>query len=127
MDVQALPAPTDAQLRHLANLANGRGCPAVVANVLERIAAGRRVTGHDVHYVTRSREDARNFYARLRAAGLDILPAPIRPCEESAIELHGDVRVSLVRAAGELAEVIDDNAARMSTAELAYGHELGWH
>jgi hypothetical protein len=129
MDVQALPTPTASQLRHLANLARGRGCPADVASVLERIAAGRRVTGHDVHYVTRDREGSRNLHARLRAAGLDVLPGSggTPPQEASAIELHGDVRVALVRAAAELADVIDDNAARLSTAELAYGHELGFH
>jgi hypothetical protein len=129
MDVQALPTPTDAQLRHLADLARGRGCPAGVGDVLERIAAGRYVTGHDVHYVTRDREGARNLYARLRAAGLDILPGSggTPPQPATAVEAHGGVRVALVRAAAELADVIDDNAARLSDAELAYGHELGFH
>jgi hypothetical protein len=143
MSIETLPTPTSAQLRHLAGLAAGRGCPADVASVLERIAAGRYVTGHDVHYVTRSREGARNLYARLRAAGLDILPGsggtPPQPATAveahggtppqpaTAVEAHGGVRVALVRAAAELADVIDDNAARLSDAELAYGHELGFH
>jgi hypothetical protein len=129
MDVQSLPTPTDAQLRHLSNRSAGRGCPADVASVLERIAAGHYVTGHDVFYVTRTREGARNLYARLRAAGIDLMPGSggVPPQEASAIELHGDVRVSLVRAAAELADVLDDNAARLADAELAYGRELGFH
>jgi hypothetical protein len=129
VSIETLPAPTPAQLRHLANLAAGRGCPADVASVLERIAAGRYVTGHDVHYVTRTREGARNLHARLRAAGLDIMPGSggTPPQEASAVELHGDVRISLVRASAELADVVDDNAARLADAELAYGRELGFH
>ena len=37
MSIETLPTPTPAQLRHLANLAAGRGCPADVASVLDQI------------------------------------------------------------------------------------------
>jgi hypothetical protein len=120
------PAARDA----LRALAAGRGCPAGVAEVLDRIASGRAVTSHDIAYVTGDMDDSQNFYARIRAAGVDVAPGdmPMRRALDRPSEVmrwtmaRGPVR----RAARDLAAAIDHAAEVIAAADIRYARALGW-
>jgi hypothetical protein len=120
--------PTVSQAQWLRELAGGKACGAAVGYTLERFAAGKVVTSHDIYYVTRERADADSLFARLRAAGVDIDPmvtfnSRSRPPEPVALRA---VRDGLRDAARAYVTTLDACAERVATADREYAAALGW-
>lgn len=126
-----------AERARLRKISHGKGCGAGVSSVLERLADGRHITSHDVFYVTRTSDGARDFYARLRAAGLDIpagdvnIPYGADPARNPDVYPATVVSLVLVRselqaAARNLVTELDRAAERIAAADKAYGKALGF-
>jgi hypothetical protein len=126
---QFVPYGTRETLREMAR---GEGCPAGVSMLLDRIATGHVIMGHEIHYVTRTHDESKNFYARLRAAGMDVpggsgLPFTAEPEQypRRLVDFY-TVRTDLRLAARGLARAIDHAARLVSEADRAYGTALGF-
>ncbi len=118
---------TAEQSTALHRLADGKACSAGVSAILHRIARGRELTSHEVYYCTGSPGDQRNFYARLRAAGLCTAAwVPLRRDLPSQILELEPVRPDVQLAAAHLVNVLDLSARITAKAEHSYAQALGW-